>query len=82
MGKYSDKDVFKLLDPATKKLILEIKNPKVPIKPMEESCEGINLAIALEQFNLIPDFGFHETPLEFQTMKRGWQLFAEIIKPR
>ncbi len=43
--------MFKLIDPINKRLMLSIKDPKIPIKPLDASITGINLEKAIEHFS-------------------------------
>lgn len=36
-------NIFKLIDPVSKKLMLQIRNPKIPIKPIDSNSTGIDL---------------------------------------
>lgn len=65
--------------------MLSIKDPKIPIKPLDSNIAGINLEKAIERFNSsqIPEFLFlDDSALDYHNNKKGWQLLADIIKPR
>ncbi|CDW83029.1 UNKNOWN [Stylonychia lemnae] len=65
--------------------MMRIRDPKVPIKPIDKSVVGINLEAALDplKYNRTPDFGYiEENKLEFKNTKRGWELIAQILKPK
>ena len=63
-------------------MIVELKNPRVPIKPIELSSSTINLEKILENFNgKVPDFGMMGDPLNFEQTKAGWLVIADSINP-
>lgn len=38
-----ERSVVEIKDPVSQRVIVSIKNPKIPIKPLDENYEGINL---------------------------------------
>ena len=59
-------NVFRLIDPINNGLMMEIKNPQIPIKPLDPNHKGINLVQALEAFNgKVPDFGYINDSVEY-----------------
>lgn len=63
--------------------MMQIKNPKIPIKPLSQDYKGINLVQALEDLNgRLPDFGYLSESVEYDNSKRGWQLISDIMQPR
>lgn len=72
--------VFRLRDPLTNKLIMEIKQPRVPILPIQDGFQIIDLEKSLETFHgLDIDFGYRQ--VEFENEKKGWEFVAEVLKP-
>lgn len=59
-------NIYKVIDPLNNRVIVEIKNPRMKIKPIESSSSIINLSQILENFNgKVPDFGLLGEPLVF-----------------
>eukprot|EP00347_Sterkiella_histriomuscorum_P012043 403370110 len=84
------KKTFKLFDPITKNLMLSIRNPQIPIKPLDSSSTIIDLEKVFDyQQNQkeqkpkdeIYDF-LNLEQLDFIDKKSGWELLTQIIKPK
>lgn len=62
--------------------MMEIKNSKIPIKPLDPNYKGIDLVSALESFNgKVPDFGYMNDSVEFESVKSGWKMIADVLRP-
>ena len=69
-----------MYDPINKRLMMEIKNPKIPIQPYQQGYEGINLVEQIEHFNNKSiDFGFKNNTFHFDKRKQGWEVIFNII---
>ena len=62
--------------------MMVIKNSKIPIRPLDANHKGINLVQALETFNgKVPDFGYMNDSVEYDTEKSGWKKIADVLRP-